>query len=148
MKTAKKMFIAVGLSVITLLGALGITLAPVNAATEKLSNNGPLEFVQEGKNVTIEGKVFGIDKIPVIKEGEENAVEIKDLDVYKEIIDGKVMLHVFSVKPVTELGYSVQDVYHSYAYGINDYYDGTYMGTAELDTTWYTSGGNVTGITN
>ncbi|GAB6173661.1 hypothetical protein JCM15765_31390 [Paradesulfitobacterium aromaticivorans] len=115
-----------------------------------VKNNSELTEKKKLKRVgdlyEIYGKVFDIADIPVIEIGKK--YEIKDLSVYKQTINGKTWLTVFRVQSSNKDGYNIQDVYNSVNYVIDDYYDGTYMGSCELDTWWYTSNGIVTGIYN
>jgi len=142
MKLTKKLLVTIGLSVTMILG----NIIPAVAADG--NSNIPKILAHDSKIVTINEKKLEINKIPELKVGKENAVELKEGDVYKEYIDGKILLHVVSVKPIIKTGYNIQDTQYGVSYTVNDYYQFTYMGTAELDTNWYTSGGNVTNITN
>jgi len=119
-------------------------------AVDTPQQKGPLHFARNGNQVVVEGVDYEVDKIPELKVGEKVKVNTKDKgqSVFKQTIDGKEIISVITTKPIKDTGYSVQDSTWGYSLTMNDYYDNTYMGTGELDTTWYTNSGKVTGITN
>ncbi|ACL21283.1 hypothetical protein DesLBE_0061 [Desulfitobacterium sp. LBE] len=140
MRINKNLFFSLGLSIMLILAVI------VPAVSAQTIDQQPLTLAHDDKSVIIDGQRLEIDKIPEIKRGAK--VEVKDSSVYKETIDGKLMLHVIKINEVNHGAFSTQDTKCVHSYTVNDYYDHTYMGTAELDTTWFISGGNITGINN
>ena len=152
LKFNRKLLTTLGLSIALLLQSI----VPVMAQTSVEDN--PKQLIHDNKKVTIEGKEFDIANIPEVKEGQKYDLNNEGVTVLKETINDKIMLHVIKVEYSNEAGLSAQATSNldfstqanSYTvnYTVQDWYDWTMVGTAELDTTWYTGNGEVTEITH
>jgi len=141
-------------TVLLLTVLLSISLCFPVFAQDKANNDQ--QNIKIPKTIVLNGTSVDVQTIPEIKTGQ--VVETKGTTLLKEVInpDGTYIVHEVVSKdlPKSEITEATvmaiaSDVYNGHSYAVNDYFmDGTYLGTIELDTIWYTNAGYITSKSN